>query len=88
LRASGKIRKRVVGIRIGNESNSGLDPLSGVDTRVAVVAEPPTVSAVELAELSYRLQPLRLTEGFPCRLAAPLALRLSESTHPSPSADA
>ncbi|MEA2874956.1 MAG: hypothetical protein QOF14_152 [Hyphomicrobiales bacterium] len=48
-------------------------------------AEPPTVIAEALLELSYMLQPLRLTVVLLCAVIAPLALRSSASTQPSPS---
>src|SRR5512138_300590 len=49
------------------------------------VAEPPTVRADGLFELSYRLQALRLTAVLPCPVAAPFAVPLSASTQPCPS---
>ena len=48
-------------------------------------ADPPTVSAVALSELSYRLQPLSAMFVVPCPVVAPLACGLSDSTHPRPS---
>src|SRR5829696_11065 len=50
-------------------------------------AEPPTVSAVGLFELSYRVQLLRATVVLPWAVMAPLAVLLSASTQPDPSPD-
>src|SRR5258705_6315780 len=46
--------------------------------------EPPTVNALLLLELSYRLQPLSCTSAVPCRVVAPLAVGSSEMTQPFP----
>src|SRR5438045_9761400 len=48
-------------------------------------ADPPTVNAVLLRELSYMLQPLRLLVVLPCAVIVPLALRFSAGTQPLPS---
>ena len=49
------------------------------------LADPPTVKAEALFELTYMLQPLRLVVVLPCAVIAPLAVRSSASTQPSPS---
>src|SRR5829696_4192121 len=48
------------------------------------VPEPPTLSALALPELSYRLQPVSSTAAVPCSVVAPLADGSSEMTQPLP----
>src|SRR5436309_2619703 len=52
--------------------------------RAESVLEPLTLSAVELAELSIKLQPFSVTAAVPFTVAAPLANASRLSTQPSP----
>src|SRR6266545_961367 len=52
--------------------------------RVDILLEPPSESAEPLAELSYRLQSLRVTWALPWAEMAPLALLSSASRQPVP----
>ena len=54
--------------------------------KAETLAEPPTVSALALLELSYRLQPFKVMVVLPWAVMAPLALRSSASTQPNPPA--
>src|SRR4051812_35712174 len=60
-----------------------MPPTTDTDSAL-IVAEPLSVRAVGLLELSYMLQPLRTTLGVPLALISTLAVGSRESTQPVP----